>query len=239
VRQGHEAPPPEALRWLRIFNDFWDHPKWRVVARLAGVRITEVHSIAGKLLVAANKGKPRGPIADFSVLECAAALDLVPDEVTRVCHTLEGMGWSDRDYLTTWDDRQPDKDDPTAAERQQRAREKKREQNHCASHRDVTPKTQTSKQEGEVVELSTGEQVSWAGARGWRVIDSPAGGECNRLPALRSAGATASSDREAAAGSGAVRLVRSAPHGRYERAARAEVLDDRSAKRGHTRDLSM
>lgn len=36
----------------------------------------------------------------------------------------EQMEWIQGDYLSTWDERQPDKEDPTAAERQQRRRDK-------------------------------------------------------------------------------------------------------------------
>ena len=36
----------------------------------------------------------------------------------------EELGWIDNDYLATWDDRQPDIEDPTPADRQRRRREK-------------------------------------------------------------------------------------------------------------------
>ena len=38
----------------------WDHPKWRVVARVAGCRSRTKAKHVGKLLVAASKGKPLG-----------------------------------------------------------------------------------------------------------------------------------------------------------------------------------
>jgi hypothetical protein len=59
------------------------HPKWRVVARHAEVPLTAVHSVVGLLLECANKGKPRGSISDFSVLETAVALDIDPGGLLR------------------------------------------------------------------------------------------------------------------------------------------------------------
>jgi hypothetical protein len=58
------------------------------------------------------------------LIDCGAALDIEPDKVGEVYRKLEELGWIDQDYLVTWDERQPDKEDPTAAERQRRRREK-------------------------------------------------------------------------------------------------------------------
>jgi hypothetical protein len=70
--------PPRAKRygWLRIYNGFWDHATWKAVARLAQIHVTVVQRVVGKLLECGNKGRPRGSIADFSILETAVALDL-------------------------------------------------------------------------------------------------------------------------------------------------------------------
>jgi hypothetical protein len=76
------------------------------------------------LLRTANRSKPRGWVRDFSVIDCGAALDIDPDSVGEVFQKLEELGWIENDYLATWDERQPDKEDPTAADRQRRRREK-------------------------------------------------------------------------------------------------------------------
>ena len=80
--------------------------------------------IAVALLRTANRSRPRGWVRDFSVIDCGAALDIEPDKVGEVYRKLEELGWIDNDYLVTWDERQPDKEDPTAADRQRRRREK-------------------------------------------------------------------------------------------------------------------
>jgi hypothetical protein len=164
--------PPWKKRygWLRLYNDFSTHSKWRVVRRLARVHITVVKCVVIDLLIAANKGRPRGSIAEFSVLECADGNETTTDKVERVYAVLQGLGWIDQEHLVTWDERQPDKEDPTAADRQARRRQKIREQNqpqNRPSHRDVTPrqdKTQTLSA-APVSALATGETLTWKQAQ--------------------------------------------------------------------------
>jgi len=110
--------------WFRLYNDFLGHPKFRYVARQCSMSVSEASMIALALLRTANRSKPRGRVRDFSVIDCGAALDIDPDKVAEVFQKLEALGWIENDYLATWDERQPDKEDPTAAERQRRRREK-------------------------------------------------------------------------------------------------------------------
>lgn len=156
--------------WLRLFNDFPGHAKWRLIARRAQLSLAEVEAVAIRIMVRANKGKPRGNIEDFSCEEVAADLDLDVCQVVKVYQDLEESGWIDREYLVTWDERQPDKEDLTAAARQARRRAKLRkergeidEQSHAVTSRQVTPKTQTQKdkKEAPVTKLSTGQTVTW------------------------------------------------------------------------------
>jgi hypothetical protein len=86
--------------------------------------ICEVSMIAVALLRTANRSRPRGWVRDFSVIDCGAALDIEPEKVGEVYRKLEELGWIENDYLATWDERQPDREDPTAAERQRRRRDK-------------------------------------------------------------------------------------------------------------------
>ena len=71
--------------------------------------------IAVALLRTANRSRPRGWVRDFSVIDCGAALDIEPEKVGEVYRKLEELSWIDNDYLSTWDERQPDREDPTAA----------------------------------------------------------------------------------------------------------------------------
>lgn len=121
--------PPWSARerrydWFRLYNDFLGHPKFRYVANESGASVSEVSMIALGLFVAANKSKPRGHVSDFDPFECSAALEIETAKVVAVFQQFEKMGWIEQDYLSTWDKRQPDKEDPTATERQQRRRAK-------------------------------------------------------------------------------------------------------------------
>ena len=101
--------------WFRLYNDFLGHPKFRYVARQCAMSICEVSMIAVALLRTANRSRPRGWVRDFSVIDCGAALDIEPEKVGEVYRKLEDLGWIDNDYLATWDERQPDREDPTGA----------------------------------------------------------------------------------------------------------------------------
>jgi hypothetical protein len=122
--------PPHLRRygWLRLYNDFPIHPKWRVIARKARVPVAHVIGIAAFVLCKANVGDARGSLSDFSVLECAAALDLSIEDVDCVFSAMEAVGWIDQYYVSTWDERQPQEEDATHAERQRRYRAKKKSQ---------------------------------------------------------------------------------------------------------------
>jgi hypothetical protein len=98
--------------------------------------ICEVSMIAVALLRTANRSRPRGWVRDFSVIDCGAALDIDPDKVGEVFRELEELGWIDQDYLATWDERQPDREDPTNADRQRRHREKLKLQRAGKAERD-------------------------------------------------------------------------------------------------------
>lgn len=154
--------------WLRLYNDFSGHPLWRLIAMEAQVSLGDVESIVIRILISANKGKPRGSIADFSCNRAAADLGINPSEVVRTYQALEQNGWIEKEYLTAWDDRQPDKEDGTNAQRQARYRSKRRqergiiEESNAVTSVTVTPKTQTkTKQEASIRKLATGQTVTW------------------------------------------------------------------------------
>lgn len=124
--------PPREKRygWCRLYNDFSDHPKWRLVSARAGVHLAFVQAIVIKILTTAAKARPRGFLGNFDMDECAIATGVPVERVARVYRTLMQIGWIEDDHIADWLDRQPDSEDPTAAERQRnrRARMKARRQ---------------------------------------------------------------------------------------------------------------
>lgn len=119
---------PPAVRertygWFRVYQGFVGHRKFRAVARATGIELVRVQMIVMALFEESNQAKPRGSLADFDVFDCAAALEIFPEEVARVYAELEYRQWIVHDQLATWDKRQPDREDPGAAERKRASRD--------------------------------------------------------------------------------------------------------------------
>lgn len=140
--------PPKPKRpvlggWCRLFDDFTGNKKWRLVAAQSGVPLDRVHSIVIAMFNQANKrprSAPRGSLEEFSVEECAIALDVPPEDVARVYTTLQNRGWiDDQDFISKWYLRQPDSEDPTAKDRQRRSRANRKEELESFSPSRVTP----------------------------------------------------------------------------------------------------
>lgn len=114
--------------WCRLDNDFPDLPIWRAVAARTNVRVHQVVAVVLRLECLANRSDPRGSVADMSVPEFAAALQLSPNTVARIRAALEepDIAWVDQDFVVSFHQRNPDHDDHTAAERQRRHRAKLR-----------------------------------------------------------------------------------------------------------------
>lgn len=129
MRSQLPTRPPRDRRygWFRLYNGFPSHPKWELVSAMTCVEKSRVLGIALCLIEAGNKGTPRGEISEFSLLECAVTLRIDPQEVRRVYKTLEELGWVDQAHITTWDERQPDKEDVTNKERQKAFRRRQKE----------------------------------------------------------------------------------------------------------------
>ncbi len=144
--------PPREKRygWFRLYNDFPGHRKWRLIARKARTKITYVECMVVRIMACANKGRPRGSIAEFSCLEAAADLGIPEKAALRIYKTLEAIGYIEREYLVNWDKRQPDRDDPSNALRQARYRARKAAERGANSNAvttvTVTPKTETQTQ---------------------------------------------------------------------------------------------
>jgi hypothetical protein len=124
--------------WFRTYEDFVSHPKWRLVAVKADVHVTMVHSMAQSLFSCASKNRKNGWIGNFDPFECAVNLDMKPDQVARVYQVFEEIDWIADDYIVDWADRNPDQEDPTAAERQRNARARKRARKKFAAGKPLT-----------------------------------------------------------------------------------------------------
>ncbi|MGH6875943.1 MAG: hypothetical protein ACREHV_01055 [Rhizomicrobium sp.] len=163
----HRPPmPPRPQRgqrftWCKIPNDFCNYPVLRAAAMKAKAPVHQVVSVALFLECLANASEPRGSVADFSVAECAASLQLRPDVVAQIRVALEDpeIFWidPDQDFLAGFQARNPESFDPTAVDRQRRHRAKLKAEREAVAaaargppypqSRDVTRDTVTSRRD--------------------------------------------------------------------------------------------
>jgi hypothetical protein len=110
------------FHWCRLRNDFVDMALWRVVAQALGLPLTQVQAFVTRLDILANRSLPRGYVGDFDAHEFGAAHDMPAADCARLFAALEERGWIEQERLTTFWERNPDKDDATASERKERER---------------------------------------------------------------------------------------------------------------------
>ncbi len=110
------------FHWCRLRNDFIDMPLWRSLATALELPLAQLQAFVTRLDTLANKSIPRGYVGDFDPAEFAAAHDVPAADCARMFAALEERGWIEQERLTTFWERNPDKDDPTSAERKERGR---------------------------------------------------------------------------------------------------------------------
>ena len=132
IGEGAEAAA-RAIRhrkfhWCRRPNGFSDMPIWRLVAGNLGLPVYQVLAFVNRLEelgnAAANYGEVRGAVARFSAQEFAEALGMPAPDCARIFAELERpeIGWLAYDHIADFYDRNPDREDETAAERKRRQR---------------------------------------------------------------------------------------------------------------------
>jgi hypothetical protein len=114
------------IDWLRYYHSTPFDPKWRFAARLARCRAGDVLAVFDTMLVAASTHEKRGSLASWRADVTAIGLEFDEDLVARIFEALRGLV-HDGERLTGWDRLQKDKEDPTAAERQRRKRQRERD----------------------------------------------------------------------------------------------------------------
>jgi hypothetical protein len=103
--------------WCRLWHDMPNDPKWRTIARAAGARIPEVLGVFLHLMVdASQRGananeRGRTQVTDEDI---GSALDLPTDTVSAIRQAMQGRVL-DGDRLMGWSQRQPIREDDSAA----------------------------------------------------------------------------------------------------------------------------
>ena len=100
-------------RWVRLWEDMPNDPKWRVVARRAGRPVGEVLAVFIHMMTNAGSTEHRGRLEGWSDEDVAIALDFEPVNVTAIREAMQGKTL-EGDHLTGWEKRQPAREDGSA-----------------------------------------------------------------------------------------------------------------------------
>lgn len=119
------------MDWLRWYNGTATDPKWRVIAKRAGVPLHMVLAVWPFVLENANEGRERGVLDHFDCEDVAAALDLAPAQVAAILEAMQGKVL-DGDRLSGWEKRNPKRErEDSSTERVRRYREKQHRVTPC------------------------------------------------------------------------------------------------------------
>lgn len=118
------------MDWFRWHNGTVTDPKWRVIAKRAGVPLHMVIAVWPALLEAANQAAERGTLESFDPEDVAAALDLDPGQVFAIVEAMQGKVL-DGVTLTGWEKRNPKRErEDSSTDRVRRYRERKAMKHH-------------------------------------------------------------------------------------------------------------
>lgn len=129
------------MDWFRWYNGTYADAKWRLVARRTGQPVANVVAVWAALGEHANEASERGTAEKWDSELIAAALDLDAAQVDAIVEAMQGRTL-DGLKLKAFEKRNPKREDPTAADRQRRKREKDR-----TVTPDVTPRHAPSRSE--------------------------------------------------------------------------------------------
>lgn len=127
------------MDWFRWHHGTVNDPKFRLVARRAGVRVGDVIALWGLLLEQASANVDRGHPGDVDWESVDLALDL-PDGGTKAIFAAmldRNLITRSTGRITRWEARQPKREDSTAAERKRLQRERDAA-GHGVTESDVT-----------------------------------------------------------------------------------------------------
>jgi hypothetical protein len=101
-----------------------DDPRLRLAAKIAGAPLYLVEAFVQRLDMFASANTPRGSLEGLSIEALAEHWTVREELLARLYAALEEprVGWIDQDYVVDFWSENPDTDDPTANERQDRSR---------------------------------------------------------------------------------------------------------------------
>ena len=115
------------IDWFRWHHGSVTDPKFQLVARKSGARLSDVLAVWAFLLEQASASDNRGSFGDIDAesIDCLFGFD---DGLTAsIVEQMGERGLVDGDAVSAWEKRQPKREDDTAAERKRRQRERDHE----------------------------------------------------------------------------------------------------------------
>jgi hypothetical protein len=115
------------IDWFRWHHGSVTDPKFQLVAKKAGVRLGDVIAVWAFVLEKASADVDRGTIGqiDFETLDFLLGTE--EGTAARILDAMTGRGLLAGSRVARWEERQPKREDDTAAERKRRQREREHE----------------------------------------------------------------------------------------------------------------
>lgn len=112
------------IDWFRWHHGCVTDPKFGLVAKKAGVRVSDVIAVWAFILENASAETDRGSVGqlDFEAIEHLFGLD--DGQAVRILDAMTQRGLIAGNRIAAWEKRQPKREDDTAADRQRRKRER-------------------------------------------------------------------------------------------------------------------
>lgn len=147
------------IDWFRWHHGSVTDPKFGVVAKKAGVRVSDVLAVWVFVLEAASSDADRGTIGQIDFEAVELLLGLEEGQCSRILDAMTQRGLIDGNRIASWDKRQPkrERDTDNSAERTRQYRERQKGTKEATANL-VTPCDDTERQENARGEESRGEK---------------------------------------------------------------------------------
>lgn len=115
------------IDWFRWHHGSVTDPKFGLVARKAKARLGDVIAVWAFILEHASANVDRGTIGETDFEAIDFLLGMEDGDAARIIEAMADRGLIDGNLITSWDKRQPKREDETAADRKRRQRQREHE----------------------------------------------------------------------------------------------------------------
>ena len=112
--------------WFRSWHGAPTDPKWRTIAKRAGVKASVVVALVWTFMDRASQAEERGSFAGYDEETLADFLDCEPEQVRAVVDALNEKGVASDDVFCAWRKHQPTREDASGPRRQAEWRDRQK-----------------------------------------------------------------------------------------------------------------